>query len=29
MVTRVVLLFRYHVNYWPEFPISPSTWNTK
>jgi len=21
--------YRYHVNYWPEFPISPSTWNTK
>ena len=20
---------RYHVNYWPEFPISPSTWNSK
>jgi len=19
--------YRYHVNYWPEFPISPSTWN--
>ena len=22
-------LYRYHVNYWPEFPISPSTWNSK
>jgi len=21
--------YRYHVNYWPEFPISPSTWNNK
>merc|ERR1719378_742080 len=21
--------YRYHVNYWPEFPISPSTWNSK
>jgi len=20
--------YRYHVNYWPEFPISPSTWNS-
>jgi len=19
--------YRYHVNYWPEFPISPSSWN--
>ena len=29
LILTFFLQTRYHVNYWPEFPISPSTWNSK